>query len=95
MLMALLCSQCGRIVAAAPACDQIPLGDQYWLDCHEAGLTSEDLFETAYVFVSDSNLQSLLLGLGIDDSIDSETLTQKVLNLAVPVRRVSSTPKAA
>ena len=95
MLMALLYSQFGRIIAAAPACDQVPLGDKYWLDCHEADLTSEDFFETAYVFVADPSLQTSLLRLGIEDSIDSEILTRKVTTLAASLKRVSPSQKAA
>ena len=94
MLMALLYSQDGLIVTAAPACDQFSLGDRYWLDCHEAELGSADLFETAYLLVDDADLQARLLRLGIDSSIDGEQLTREVQALDAPLRR-PRTQKAA
>lgn len=86
MLMALLYSQGERIVAAAPACDQLPHGEKYWLEYHEASLSSEDIFETAFTFVGDPNLQARLLRVGIDDSIDNISLTREVATQIAPVR---------
>lgn len=92
MLMALLYTEREQIIAAAPACDQVPHGDDFWLDFHEADLRPDDLFETAFMFVADPSLQSRLLRLGIDETVDSHTLTQDVASRIAPQR---STGKAA
>ena len=86
MLMALLYTEGDRIIAAAPACDQLPHGEKYWLEYHEADLSSEDIFETAFTFVADPNLQARLLRVGIDDSIDSISLTREVATRISPMR---------
>ena len=92
MLMALLYNQREQIIAAAPACDQVPHGDDFWLNFHEADLSSGDLFETALMFVADPNLQAKLLRLGIDESFDSNLLTREVELRIAPMR---SSGKAA
>ena len=92
MLMALLYTENDRIVAAAPACDQLPHGKKYWLEYHEADLNSSDVFETAFMMVTDPNLQARLLLLGIDESIDSVSLTQEITSRFGPRR---TTGKAA
>jgi len=86
MLMALLYSQADRIIAAAPACDQFPHGKKYWLEHHEAELSADDIFETAFTFIADPNLQTRLLRLGVDDSIDSISLTREVAALVAPLQ---------
>ena len=85
MLMALLYTEDEQIIAAAPACEQIVHGDDYWLDFHEAELSTEDLFETAFMFIADPILKARLLRLGIDDLIDSEALTQEVQARIAPI----------
>lgn len=86
MLMALLYTEADRIVAAAPACDQFSHGKDFWLEYHQAELSAEDIFETAFVFVADPNLQSRLLRIGIDDSVDSISLTREIATLYAPKR---------
>jgi len=86
MLMALLYTERAQIIAAAPACDQVPHGDKFWLDFHESRLSSDDLFETALMFVADPNLQSKLLRVGIDESVDSQQLTREVELRISPMR---------
>ena len=86
MLMALLYTEADRIIAAAPACDQFSQGKEYWLENHEADLSAEDIFETSIVFVADPNLQARLLRVGIDDSIDSVSLTREVASQVAPPR---------
>ena len=84
MLMALLYTTEDRIVAAAPACDQLPLGDDYWLDYHEADLDPKTFFETAYATIANRELRDRLLMLGIDESIDGTELARDVVLSASP-----------
>lgn len=84
MLMALLYSDDDRIVAAAPACDQVPYGDAFWLEFHEAMLSHSDFFETAYVTIANPELRTELLMLGIDQSLDGAELARKVEGCASP-----------
>lgn len=86
MLMALLYTERAQIIAAAPACDQVPHGDEFWLNFHEADLSSDDLFETALMFIADPNLQAKLLRVGIDESVDSNLLTREVELRIAPMR---------
>ena len=86
MLMALLYTESAQIIAAAPACDQVPHGDEFWLNFHEADLSSDDLFETALMFIADPNLQAKLLRVGIDESVDSNLLTREVELRIAPMR---------
>ncbi len=80
MLMALLYCEPDRIAAAAPACDQMPYGDEYWTDIF-AGLlpdrsSIESMFETAYITVNNANIRRRLLLLGFDDDIDGRELAK-------------------
>jgi hypothetical protein len=60
MLLALLYDDSGRLAAAAPACDQQPLGDRYWREvCAER--VSLRGSETAYVNIDDPWLVDRLL----------------------------------
>ncbi|MEM7782848.1 MAG: hypothetical protein AAF939_12325 [Planctomycetota bacterium] len=77
MLMALLYNHEDELIAAGPACDQLPLGDRYWLEFHESKIGPDSIFETAYVTVVQSELQKKLLMLGIDDSVEASLLEQK------------------
>jgi len=75
MLMALLYSKQEQIIAAAPACDQVAMGDLYWIEIHAAEISPAEVFETAYVSVENSALRNKLLMLGIDESLSSNELT--------------------
>ena len=78
MLMALLYSEDNCLIAAAPACDQIPYGDEFWSDIHQAVINTHDVFETAYLTITNSELRKRLMALGIDESIDGFQLTREV-----------------
>jgi hypothetical protein len=78
MLLALLYSHSEQIIAAAPACDQVPFGDQFWCEVHAAEIATTDIFETAYVTVTNSELRDKLLKLGIDPTVDGVEMTQLV-----------------
>ncbi len=78
MLMALLYSPNEQIIAAAPACDQVSLGDRFWFEVHAAKIELTDVFETAYVAVDNVELRQKLLMLGIDPSVNGVELTQRV-----------------
>ena len=85
MLMALLYSDSGEIVAAAPACDQYPLGSQYWHDVFEGELAGEtSQYELGYINVYSLELQSSLMQIGIDANVDAQQLTQAVEQQIAP-----------
>ena len=70
MLFALLYDHHDQVLAAAPACDYLPMGDQFWLDCHGVDVCQDDIFATAYREIRDPSFQQRLLDLGVDESID-------------------------
>lgn len=78
MLVALLYNHDNQVIAAAPACDQIVMGDQFWIDMHESSLCAAEAFETAYATISNPKLQEQLMLLGIDQAIDGAELTRRV-----------------
>jgi len=78
MLMALLFNTNDQIVAAGPACDQVPYGDRYWFEYHEAHVDSGETLRTAYMMIADPDLQSRLLMAGIDDSVDGSILAKEI-----------------
>ena len=88
MLMALLYTAENQIAAAAPACDQSPLGDHYWLEIHEADLAETfakgEFFETSYIMIANAPLRSRLLQLGIDETIDGQALAAEVAEKVAP-----------
>ena len=81
MLFALLYDHSDRVIAAAPACDQISMGDRYWLECHPATISATDVFATAYREIRDRDLQKRLLDLGIDDQVHAAAITTEVESL--------------
>lgn len=92
MLFALLYNDADEIVAAAPACEQMPMGDAFWHECHlveidpagSESLSGPQSYSTAYATVTNPLLQSQLKWLGIDEQIDSKTLTLAIEGAAVP-----------
>lgn len=60
MLLALLYDDTGKLVAAAPACDQQPLGNRYWRDVYP-GTVHLVGSETAYAEIDDRALVERLL----------------------------------
>lgn len=88
MLFALLYNEENEIIAAAPACEQLPMGDAFWAQCHLAGFdihaNTEKQFQTAYVCVTNPLLQRQLQWVGIDETIDPRELTNAVEGSLVP-----------
>lgn len=78
MLMAILYSNDGEILAAAPACDQLESGDEYWNEYHVGEFELRRVLETAYVQVNDEDLCEQLMRVGIDDEIDVAALAGKI-----------------
>ncbi len=78
MLFALLYDSNDLIAAAAMACDQQPMGDRYWEECHLAELDSSESYQTAYMTIVDPFLQMRLMLIGIDQEIDRAELTRAV-----------------
>ena len=75
MLFALLYNRNDQLIAAAPACEQLPFGNSFWIRVHQAQIRRREIFETAYQTIIDPYLQARLRWLGIDDTIDGEQLT--------------------
>lgn len=65
MYLSLLFDKSDRLVAAAPACDQEPLGDRYWHEVHPHSLDLKNL-QLAIVDVKNGELVEMLLGLAND-----------------------------
>jgi hypothetical protein len=81
MLMALLYRDDGRLLAAAPACDQQPFGDGYWEEvCSE--YPSAGTGETAYVEISDPDLVNRLLGMDFSDDLEAAEAVDAYLGLS-------------
>ena len=78
MLFALLYNHHDQVLAAAPACDQLAIGDQFWLECHGADVCQADIFATAYREIRDPSLQQRLLELGVNETILSASVTREL-----------------
>ena len=78
MLFALLYDHRDQVLAAAPACDHLAMGDQYWLECHLVDVSEADIFATAYREIRDPNLQVRLLELGVNESVLSSAVTKEI-----------------
>ena len=84
MLMALLYCDEDRIAAAAPACDQIPFGDQYWTEMFVGKIEMGSLFETAYVTVANPEMRKKLLTIGIENDVDGKALAEELIASMIP-----------
>lgn len=62
MYLSLLFDQHEQLIAAAPGCDQQPLGNEYWRAIYPQPLPDE-LGETAILDIQSQELTELLLGL--------------------------------
>lgn len=62
MFLSLLFDQQDQLIAAAPGCDQQPLGNEYWRTFYPQALPAE-LGETAILDIQSNELTELLLGL--------------------------------
>jgi hypothetical protein len=81
MLLALLYQDDGELVAAAPACDQQPLGDRYWREGYPEVLTLRGS-ETAYVKIDDPELVDRLLRMDFHDGVEAARAVDIYLGLA-------------
>lgn len=84
MLMAILYCEPDRIAAAAFACDQMALGNEYWTDVFPGEIEKGSIFETAYVTVNNHKLCFQLLNLGIDEQVDGKKLAEELEKIARP-----------
>ena len=84
MLMAILYCDDNRIGAAAPACDQVPFGDQYWNEYFQGEIETGPLFETAYITVNNADLRERLMSIGIDHEADGTRLAQELVESLIP-----------
>ena len=89
--MAILYCDDDRIAAAAPACDQLPLGNRYWEEVFAGRIVRGDMFETAYVSVVQKELRERLMQIGIDQAVDGTELAQELSASVIP----SYLPEAA
>jgi len=78
MLFALLYDHQDQVLAAAPACDYLAMGDKYWVECHRAAVNEADMFATAYREIRDPYLQGRLLELGVNASVLSSAVTKEI-----------------
>lgn len=62
MYLSLLFDHQDQLIAAAPGCDQQPLGNEYWRRIYPQPLPAE-LNETAVIDIQSKELTELLLGL--------------------------------
>lgn len=83
MLFALLYNEADEIIAAAPACDQLEMGDTFWERCAHLDFRPSE-YQTAYVTVVNPKLQHDLKWLGLDDTIDVREVTNWIESLATP-----------
>lgn len=83
MLFALLYDPQDEIIAAAPACDQLALGDEYWFDCQGVEIDIQHC-QTAYVKIADLALQDQLLAISADDELDRTGLTYRTESSIFP-----------
>jgi hypothetical protein len=68
MVLALLFDEGDQLVAAAPGCDQQPLGDRYWHEIYPQSLSGR-LGETALIDIKQRELAELLLTLAKDPGL--------------------------
>lgn len=78
MLFALLYGHQDQVLAAAPACDHLAMGDQYWLECHRVDVSEADIFATAYREIRDPYLQGRLLELGVNELVLPSAVTKEI-----------------
>jgi hypothetical protein len=81
MLLALLYQADGQLAAAAPACDQQPLGNRYWLEVCPEPVNLRDS-ETAYVDIADPDLVHDLLRRNFRDGAEAAAVVDRYLGLA-------------
>ena len=81
MLLALLYESDGQLSAAAPACDQQPLGNRFWLEgCPErVNLRGS---ETAYADIEHPELLDWLLKMQFRDGFDAARAVEAYLGLS-------------
>ena len=91
VFFALLYSHDDQVLAAAPACDYLAVGDQFWIDCHVVEVKHSDIFATAFRKIHDPYLQERLLALGSNESVLSSTVTREIelLDMGGVQRRVA------
>ena len=78
MLMALLYSEEDQIAAAAPACDQMPYGDEYWTEIFAGLIPAGSIFETAYITVNNADIRRRLLLPGFDEDVNGRELVREL-----------------
>ncbi len=85
MLLALLYQDDGTLSAAAPACDQQPLGDRYWRELYPERVRLRGS-ETAYVDIDDAELVDRLMHMHFRDGVEAAEAVDRYLRLpAVPL----------
>ena len=89
MYLSLLFDQQDQLIAAAPGCDQQPLGNEYWRLIYPQPLPAE-LGETAVLDIQSKELTELLLGL----AYSPESLTTCRARLAA-YERSTGHPRSA
>jgi hypothetical protein len=81
VLLALLYTDEGYVAAAAPACDQEPYGNRYWMQFHSEPLAVHGFMETAYVEIDDEGLVTRLLHMRFTDGYEAAREVDRFLGL--------------
>jgi hypothetical protein len=81
MLVALLYQDDGTLTAAAPACDQEPLGDRYWREVLPDAVRVRGS-ETAYVDIDDTALLNRLVRMDFPNGREAAKAVDEYLGLA-------------
>jgi hypothetical protein len=85
MLLALLYEHDGQLTAAAPACDQQPLGNRYWEEVYPEKVNTLDS-EIAYVAIDDRSLVERLLTMDFRDGAEAAEAVDAYLGLSAAPR---------
>ncbi len=69
MLLSILFNSQGQPVASGMACDQIPMGENYWVDVVGLAPTAVHGLDTAVVNVEDQTLATQLLNQHVEGTV--------------------------
>lgn len=84
MLLALLYCEENKIAAAAPACDQMAHGDEYWTEIFGGHVETGSMFETAYVYINNVDLRRRMLMVGFDTEVCGRMLAEELEETLTP-----------
>lgn len=83
MLMALLYQDQDQLIAAALACDYYALGNRYWQEVSNQGISYQPDMEIAVVQIEDQELAERLLAMDFTDANEAAHAVDAYLGLTV------------